>query len=126
MATALKQMHMETSLLTYNDENSLSCIMSLAYYSARIYYTEIRELPTGEGYADIVYLPRKNHLDKPALIIELKWDKSKKGAIEQIKERKYGKALEDYSGNLLLVGINYDRKTKKHECVIEEYRKPQA
>ena len=73
-----------------------------------------------------MYLPRKNHLDKPALIIELKWDKSKKGAIEQIKERKYGKALEDYSGNLLLVGINYDRKTKKHECVIEEYRKPQA
>lgn len=126
VAAALKQMHMETSLLTYNDENSLSCIMSLAYYSARIYYTEIRELPTGEGYADIVYLPRKNHLDKPALIIELKWDKSKKGAIEQIKERKYGKALEDYSGNLLLVGINYDRKTKKHECVIEEYRKPQA
>ena len=97
-----------------------------AYYSARIYYTEVRELPTGEGYADIVYLPRKNHLDKPALLIELKWDKSIKGAIEQIKERKYGKALGDYSGNLLLVGINYDRKTKKHECVIEEYRKSQA
>ncbi|MEH2957252.1 PD-(D/E)XK nuclease domain-containing protein [Candidatus Merdisoma sp. JLR.KK006] len=123
VAAALEQMHMETSILTYNDENSLSCVMSLAYYSARIYYTEIRELPTGEGYADIVYLPRKNHLDKPALLIELKWDKSKKGAIEQIKERKYGKALEDYVGKLLLVGINYDKKTKKHECVIEEYHK---
>lgn len=123
VAEALEQMHLETSILAYNDENSLSCVVALAYYSARIYYTEIRELPTGEGYADIVYLPRKNHLDKPAMIVELKWDKSKKGAIRQIKERKYGKALEDYSGNLLLVGINYDRKTKKHECVIEEYEK---
>lgn len=123
VAETLGQMHLTTSILTYNDENSLSCVVALAYYSARIYYTEIRELPTGEGYADIVYLPRKNHLDKPAMIIELKWDKSSKGAIEQIKERKYGKALEEYSGNLLLVGINYDRKTKVHECIIEEDRK---
>lgn len=123
VSQALEQMHLETSILAYNDENSLSCVVALAYYSARIYYTEVREMPTGEGYADIVYLPRKNHLDKPAMILELKWNKSAGGAIAQIKDRKYGKALEDYSGNLLLVGINYDKKTKKHECVIEEYSK---
>lgn len=81
---------------------------------------EIRELPTGHGFADIVYLPRKNHQDKPVMIVELKWDKSAEGAIEQIKKKKYVKALEDYQGNLLLVGVNYDKESKKHQCVIEE------
>ena len=95
-------------------------MISLAYYSARAYYTEIRELPTGKGYADVVYLPRKNHMDKPAMIIELKWDKSAEGAIAQIKDKKYVKALEEYKGNMLLVGVNYDKENKKHQCVIEE------
>lgn len=120
VAKGIEEAHFETSILKYNDENSLSCVISLAYYSAKAYYTEIRELPTGKGFADIVYLPRKNHMDKPAILIELKWDKSAEGAIAQIKEKKYVKALEDYKGSLLLVGVNYDKESKKHDCVIEE------
>jgi hypothetical protein len=119
VAKGLEQAHFETSILKYNDENSLACVISLAYYSARTYYTQVRELPTGKGFADLVFLPRKNHLDKPALVVELKWDKSAKGAIAQIKDKNYVKALEDYQGNLLLVGVNYDVKSKKHECEIE-------
>jgi hypothetical protein len=121
VAEGLEQAHFETSILKYNDENSLACVISLAYYSARTYYTQVRELPTGKGFADLVFLPRKNHLDKPAIVVELKWDKSAKGAIAQIKEKNYGKALEDYQGDLLLVGVNYDVKSKKHECEIEMY-----
>jgi hypothetical protein len=118
VAEGLEQAHFETSILKYNDENSLACVISLAYYSARTYYTQVRELPTGKGFADVVFLPRKNHLDKPAIVVELKWDKDAKGAIAQIKDKNYGKALEDYQGNLLLVGVNYDVKSKKHECEI--------
>jgi hypothetical protein len=84
-----------------------------------MYYTQVRELPTGKGFADIVFLPRKNHLDKPAIVVELKWNQSAKGAIAQIKEKNYEKALQEYQGNLLLVGVNYDVKSKKHECEIE-------
>ena len=116
----IEDVHFETSILKYNDENSLACVISLAFYSARAYYTEIREMPTGQGFADIVYLPRKKHLDKPAMIVELKWNQSAEGAIEQIKQKKYMKALEDYKGQLLLVGINYDKDSKNHQCVIEE------
>ena len=122
VASALREIHMQTSILTYNDENALACLISLAYYSAKTYYTEVRELPTGEGFADIVYIPRKNHLDKPAMIVELKWDKTAYGAISQMKDKKYVRALEEYSGNLLLVGINYDAKKKVHECKIEEWK----
>ena len=101
-------------------ENSLACVISLAFYSARAYYTEIRELPSGQGFADIVYLPRKKHQDKPAMIVELKWDKSAEGAIEQIKTKKYVKVLEDYKGNLLLIGVNYSKDSKEHQCIIKE------
>lgn len=115
--------HMEyTSILTYHDENSLSCVITLAYFSAKKEYTLIRELPTGKGFADIIFLPRKNS-NKPAMIIELKWNQSAEGAISQIKKKQYHKALEEYLENLLLVGINYDKKTKKHSCMIEKYRK---
>ena len=120
VAKGIEEAHFETSILKYNDENSLACVVSLAFYSARAYYTEIRELPAGQGFADIVYLPRKNHQDKPAMIVELKWDKSAEGAIEQIKKKKYVKAREDYQGNLLLVGVNYSKDSKAHQCVIEE------
>ena len=98
----------------------MACVLSLAYYSARAYYTEIRELPSGKGFADIAYLPRKEHLDRPAMIIELKWDKSADSAIRQIKERNYPLTLSGYGGNLLMVEINYDTKTKIHECIIEK------
>ena len=71
----------------------------------------------------MVYIPRKKYPKKPALVVELKWDKSAAGAISQIKEKEYCQSLEDYQGNLLLVGINYDVKTKEHSCVIEKFVK---
>ncbi len=91
-----------TSILKYNDENSLSCVISLAYYSACKIYTIDRELPSGKGYADLVFRPRKNN-SNPALIVELKYDKSAEGAIEQIKKKQYADCLKDYSGEILLV-----------------------
>lgn len=66
------------------------------------------------------YIPRKLYADKPAIVVELKWDKTAEGAIAQIKEKQYVNALKEYRGNLLLAGINYDRETKKHYCIIEK------
>lgn len=123
VAAQLAEAHMETSILTYNDENALSYTIALAYYSAREYYFSFRELPSGKGFADIVFIPRKNHSDKPALIIELKWNRSAESAITQMKEKRYVKALEHYTGTILLVGVNYRPKTKEHQCIIEEYHK---
>ena len=120
VAAGVDKAHEEISILQYNDENSLSCTISLAFYFAREYYTMIRELPTGKGFADICLIPRKIHMDKPAVIIELKWDKSVSGAIAQIKEKKYIDALSEYQGNLILAGINYDKKIKKHSCLVEK------
>ena len=108
-----------TSILTYNDENSLSCVIAIAYYSAMKEYTMIRELPSGKGFADIVFLP-KRFSDKPAMVVELKCNDSADSALAQIREKNYADSLKDYKGNLILVGINYDKKTKKHDCVIEK------
>lgn len=110
--------HLETSILQYNHENALSYTLSLAYFTARDEYTIIRELPTGKGFADLVFLP---FTDKPAMIVALKWNQDAETAIQQIKEKKYTFGLEKYQGNLLLVGINYDKTTKKHTCTIEKY-----
>nr|WP_294659201.1 AAA family ATPase [uncultured Blautia sp.] len=121
VAEGIDRAHNEISILQYNNENSLSCTINLAFYFAREYYTIIRELPSGKGFADICLIPRKLHADKPAAVIELKWDKTASGAIAQIKEKQYVEALKDYHGNLLLAGINYDKETKKHSCVIEKY-----
>lgn len=123
VAEMIDEVHMEnTSILTYNDENSLSCVISLAYYNAINEYTRIREFPTGKGFVDIVYIPKK-HSNKPAMIVELKYNRSAEGAIAQIKEKKYVESLKEYQGNMLLVGINYDKDTKRHACVIEKYVK---
>lgn len=121
VAQMIDEVHSKnTSILNYNDENALSCVISLAYYNAINEYTHVREFPIGKGFADIVYLPRKNS-DRPAIVVELKYDKSANGAIQQIKDRKYVSALDEYFGNILLVGINYDKKDKKHSCVIEKW-----
>ena len=123
VAEGIRQAHFETSHIQYNDENALSYTISLALYAARNFYTMHRELAGGKGFADMVYIPRKKYPEKPALVVELKWDKSAAGAISQIKEKEYCQSLEEYQGNLLLVGINYDVKTKEHSCVIEEFVK---
>ncbi len=123
VAELIEQCHQDnTSILSYNDENSLSCVISLAYYAARKDYFMIRELPTGKGYADIVFLPRKNR-NVPALVIELKWNQDADTAIQQIRQKQYTDSLTEYSGNILLVGINYDKKEKQHTCLIEEVQK---
>lgn len=111
-----------TSILKYNDENSLSCVISLAYYSARKTYTIERELPAGKGFADLIFKPRKNN-SNPAMIVELKYDKSAESAIEQIKKKQYVDCLTDYSGEILLVGINYNKDNKQHTCKIEKITK---
>ena len=125
VAEGLDQAHMEVaSILTYNDENSLGAAIGLAYYSARKDYRLIRELPAGKGFADVVFLPLPS-VNKPALVVELKYDKTANAAIQQIKDRQYTKALESYTGEIVLVGINYDSesKNKPHSCVIEKLEK---
>ena len=88
----------------------------MAYYSAKLYYVDpIMELSSGKGFADVVYLPRRN-VNRPALVVELKWDQKADGAIRQIKEKKYASWIEGYTGDILLVGINYDKEEKVHEC----------
>lgn len=121
VAEMIEQVHRDyVSVLKYNDENSLSCVITLAYFHAIDEYHVFREFPSGEGFADIVFLPRK-HSDKPAMVVELKYNQSAQGAIAQIKDRKYAGKLVDGNRQILLVGINYDVKTKKHECVIEKW-----
>ena len=107
-----------TSILSYNDENSLACVLSIAYYYASNDYIIHRELATGKGFADLVLIPRKN-IDSPAIIIELKYDKAVDTAIEQIKRRQYPAKVARYADNMLLVGITYERNTKLHRCRIE-------
>ena len=108
-----------TSILSYNDENSLACVLSIAYYYARNDYVIHRELPTGKGFADLVLIPRKN-VNSPAIVLELKCNKDADTAIDQIKRKNYPAKVLEYTDNLLLVGINYDRQTKQHKCHIEK------
>ncbi|MCD8148551.1 MAG: ATP-binding protein [Clostridiales bacterium] len=125
VAKSLELIHEKcSSVLTYNDENSLACAIYIAYYTAKNYYQIIRELPAGKGFADYAFLPRGN-TDKPAMIVELKYDKDAETAIRQIHDNRYDGVLGDYYGNLLLVGINYDKDekgvdAKRHSCVIEK------
>ena len=111
-----------TSILSYNNENSLACVLSIAYYYAKNDYIMYRELPTGKGFADIVLIPRKN-VASPAIVLELKYDKDADSAIDQILRKQYPEKVAEYNGELLLVGINYDKKQKTHLCRIREMRK---
>ena len=123
VARGLDRAHAQVaSILTYNDENSLGCAVSLAYYSARKDYKMVREMPAGRGFADVVFLPLPSCI-KPAMVVELKYDRSARSAISQIKEKQYLQALEGYSGEIVLVGVNYDKDSKVHSCVIEKIRK---
>ncbi len=108
----------EVSLFKYNDENSMACVISLAFYAARNDFHVHREYQTGDGYADLVLIPRKN-VNKPAVVIELKYNKTVGTAIDQIKEKHYPEKVADYTGDILLCGISYDREAKTHSCRIE-------
>ena len=145
VAKGISQAHDEhTSILSYNDENSLACVLSVAYIWARNEYIIHREYATGKGYADLVMIPRRN-VSKPALVIELtneredsgacsryperggsrqsqlKFNHSADTAIDQIKRKEYPAKIADYTGDILLVGINYDKESKQHTCKIEGY-----
>ena len=112
---------------TYNSEAALSYAVQMAYYAAQKYYTTIQDLDTGKGYADIVYLPSPKYPDKPALLVELKYNDSVRTAADQIRDRNYPQKLAHYQGNLLLVSVNYDKEAKstvedykRHSCTIEK------
>lgn len=119
--SAIDAAHQEnTSILKYNDENSLACVLSLAYVAARKDYMMVREMPSGRGFADIVLVPRRN-VDRPAVMIELKKNHSAESGLAQIKEKRYAESLKEYVGEVVLVGISYSDKTKDHQCVIERW-----
>ncbi|MCC8080685.1 MAG: ATP-binding protein, partial [Lachnospiraceae bacterium] len=125
VAGALEMIHESvSSVIQYNNEASLSCAITIAFYTAKRYYSIVREFPSGKGFADLAFIPRRD-TDKPAMIVELKYDKDADSAMKQIHDNRYDGMLKEYFGNLLLVGISYDRDAKgegakKHSCVIEQ------
>lgn len=122
VAATIEKIHdMGTSPLFYNNEQALRSVIRFAYISCVDEYLKIEELASGRGYADIVFLPKRNS-SMPVLLIELKLNQTVEGAINQIKKNNYPQVLDDYGGDILLVGINYDEKSKKHSCKIEKYR----
>lgn len=121
VASCIEKIHEDnTSILTYNNENALSCVIQLAYYQAQDHYLIVREMPSGKGFADVAFLPRRVS-GLPALLIELKWMQSAKTALDQIHEKRYSDRFREYYGEVLLVGISYDKGggVKKHRCIIE-------
>ena len=126
VAAQIEKIHHEyTSVIQYHNENSLSSVLTIAYLSAMQYYFKpIRELPTGRGFADFVFVPKPEYRnDYPALIVELKWNQNARTALQQIREKNYPASILDYTGEILLVGINYDKDSKQHQCLIEKYEK---
>lgn len=126
VAAGIETIHMDyASTIQYNNENSLSSVLTIAYLSAMKYYFKpVRELPAGRGFADFVFIPKPEYAaDYPALVVELKWNQSARTALQQIYEKEYPKSLLNYAGKILLVGISYDKKSKVHQCIIEDYRK---
>lgn len=124
VADVIEKIHLDyASELQYNNENSLSCVLTIAYLSAMQYYFKpIREFPAGRGFADFVYIPKPEYKEYyPALVVELKWNKNARAAIQQIKDKKYPESILDYTGEILLVGINYETSSKEHQCMIEKY-----
>ena len=126
VAKGIEKIHNEyVSAIQYNNENSLSSVLSIAYLSSMQYYFKpIREFPAGRGFADFVFIPKPEFQnDYPALVVELKWNKSARAALNQIKDRKYPESVACFVGEILLVGINYNEKTKEHHCIIEIVQK---
>jgi hypothetical protein len=111
--------------IQYNNENSLSSVLAIAYLCAMQYYFKpIRELPTGRDFADFVFIPNPEYQNEyPALIVELKWNRNAQTAMQQIKDRNYPASILSYTGDILLVAINYDKSSKEHQCQIEQYQK---
>ena len=127
VAKLVEKAHDKAGNKTYHDEAALSYAIRYAYYAGQKYYTILPEVDSGKGFADLILIPSPEYPDKPALVIELKYDKNADGAIAQIKRRNYPDRLVHYKGNILLIGINYDKdisnenlQFKHHTCVIED------
>ena len=119
VARLVEAAHQEnTSIIRYSDENSMACVLAIAYYYAHGDYIFHREYQTGRGFADLVLIPRKN-VDTPAIIVELKYTGTTGTALDQIHDRHYPDKVKEYAGDILLVAVTYDRKTKEHRCEIE-------
>ena len=127
VARQIEKIHEEESPLYYNNEQALRSVIKRAYFSYGDEYIMFEELPAGVGYADIVYLPKRDSV-LPILIVELKWNQSVESALEQIRDRRYPAVFKNYGSDILLVGISYDREApagkRKHQCRIEKYREP--
>ncbi len=124
VAAHIEKIHNEyASSIQYHNENSLSSVLAIAYLSAMQYYFKpIRELPTGRGFADFIFVPKPEYKScYPALVIELKWNKKAETAMKQIKNKRYPESILRYTGDILLVGINYNKSSKEHQCIIEKY-----
>ena len=124
VAAQIEKIHNEyASVIRYHDENSLSSVLTIAYLGTiQYYFKPVREFPTGRGFADFIFVPKPEYKSAyPALVVELKWNQKAQTAIQQIKDRKYPSSISDYTGDILLVGINYDKKSKKHQCIIEKH-----
>jgi hypothetical protein len=104
--------------LEFNDENSMACAITLAYYAAQPFYKIFRELPTGKGFADMVFIPLPKS-PRPAIVVELKYDKSAQGAIDQIRRKNYPASLKGFSKRIILLGVNYNKAEAKHEVELE-------
>lgn len=126
VAAAIEEVHRAGIAPTfYNNEQALRSVVRFAYISCVDEFLRIEELPSGHGFADVVFFPKKA-TTMPLLLIELKWNKTDEGAISQIKRNDYPQAIKEYGGDILLVGINYDAKSKKHTCSIESYKKKES
>ena len=122
VARMVQDAHIDnTSLIKYSDENSMSCVLSIAYYYAHGDYIFHREYQTGTGFADLVLMPRKN-TSTPAIIVELKYNDTTGTALEQIHRQHYPQKVSEYTGDILLVAISFDKKTKEHQCQIERWK----
>ena len=118
----IRKVHYQsTSVLKYNNENSLSCVISIAFYTARKFYFISREMPLGKGFLDIVFLPKPG-TNKPAILFELKWNEKEESAIDQIEQKKYSEHLSQFTSNLIIAGINYVKNRKEYQCIIRKYK----
>lgn len=120
VASYLHNIHnSELPILKYNDENSLSCVVTLAYLSARDMYRVEREEKSGKGFADFIFHPRRKKY--PGIILELKADDTPEAAIVQIRNKEYCEKLRgEHVEHILAVGLSYDISKKEHQCVIED------
>ena len=125
VADALNRTHIHvTSNRSYNNEDALGSAIYLAFIYALNEYTCIREVTSGRGFADVVYIPiHPGNEKRPAMVIELKRNNTAESGLNQIRKKEYFDCLNQYEGNILLIGISYDEKDKTHSCVIERAEK---